>query len=60
MDSWPLDQVSIFNILKSGNFNDLNWTDGDNDEKIEASQNVRGFHTLEYLLFKDGQPRTVK
>lgn len=60
MDSWPLDQVSIFNILKSGNFDNLNWTDSDSDEEIEASQNVRGFHTLEYLLFKDGQPRKVK
>lgn len=60
MDSWPLDQVAIFNILKSGNYDDLNWTDGDSDDAIEAAQNVRGFHTLEYLLFKDGKPRTIK
>ncbi len=60
MDSWPLDQVAIVNILESGNFDDLNWADGDSDEAIEAAQNVRGFHTLEFLLFKNGAPRTVE
>ncbi|MCQ2608367.1 MAG: peptidase M75 [Bacteroidales bacterium] len=59
MDSWPLDQDAIENILTSGNFSDLNWTDGDSDDAIEAAQGVRGFHTLEFLLFKDGQPRTL-
>ena len=59
MDSWPLDQDAIVNHLKSGNFDDLNWGDGDDDDKIEAAQNIRGFHTLEFLLFKDGQPRKV-
>lgn len=59
MDSWPLDQDAIEAILTSGNFNELNWTDGDSDDAIEAAQGVRGFHTLEYLLFNDGQPRTV-
>ena len=29
-------------------------------EAIEAAQSLRGFHTLEYLLFKNGAPRTVK
>lgn len=59
MDSWPLDQDAIVNHLKSGNFDDLNWGNGDDDDKIEAAQNIRGFHTLEFLLFKDGQPRKV-
>ncbi|MDE6009253.1 MAG: peptidase M75 [Muribaculaceae bacterium] len=59
MDSWPLDQDAIVNHLKSGNFSDLEWGDGDNDEKVEAAQNIRGFHTLEFLLFKDGQPRKI-
>lgn len=58
MDSWPLDQESIVNILGSGNF-DLDWSDGDDDDAIEAKQGVRGFHTLEFLLFKDGTPRKV-
>lgn len=59
MDSWPLDQESIINILNSGNF-DIDWTDADSDDTIEAKQGVRGFHTLEFLLFKDGNPRKVK
>lgn len=62
MDSWPLDQEAIVNILNSGNYDHMNWS-GDYDEKnttIEAAQNVRGFHTLEYLIFKDGQARTVE
>ena len=56
MDSWPLDQAGIENILKSGNWGALEWSD---DSEAEAAQGVRGFHTLEYLLWKDGQPRTV-
>lgn len=61
MDSWPLDQAGIVQILKSGNYSDLDWS-GDYDEendKIAAAQGLRGFHTLEFLLFKDGEPRTV-
>ena len=27
------------------------------NENIEAAQSLRGFHTLEFLIFKDGQPR---
>lgn len=60
MDSWPLDQEAIVNILNSGSFEDLNWTDGDSDDAVEAAQNVRGFHTLEFLLFKDGEARTIE
>lgn len=59
MDSWPLDQDAIVQILNSGNYDDLNWNDGDADDAVEAAQSVRGFHTLEFLLFKNGNPRTV-
>lgn len=59
MDSWPLDQVAIVNILNSGVYSNLQWNEGDTDETIESAQNVRGFHTLEYLIFKDGKARTV-
>lgn len=59
MDSWPLDQDAIVNHLRSGNFSDLEWGDSDDDNKVEAAQNIRGFHTLEFLLFKDGEPRRV-
>lgn len=59
MDSWPLDQNQISNILNSGNFDDLTWGDGDDDETIEAKQSVRGFHTLEFLTFRNGVARTL-
>lgn len=60
MDSWPLDQTQIVQILKSQDFSNLNWKEGESDEKIESAQSLRGFHTLEYLIFKDGKARTVK
>ena len=28
-------------------------------EIIESAQSLRGFHTLEYLIFKDGKARTI-
>lgn len=58
MDSWPLDQVAIENILKSGNYSSLEYGEDAKDDAVEAAQNVRGFHTLEFLLFKDGKART--
>ena len=59
MDSWPLDQEAIVNILNSGEFDNMVWGDGDDDETIEAKQGVRGFHTMEFLIFKDGRARTI-
>ena len=61
MDSWPLDQEAIVKLLESQQWNEMNWT-GDydeDDEAIAAAQNVRGFHTLEFLAFRDGQARTL-
>ena len=54
MDSWPLDQVGIVNVLKSGKYDALNWSgDFDEDNKaIGAAQGLRGFHTLEYLTLQ--------
>ncbi|MDO4163053.1 MAG: imelysin family protein [Bacteroides sp.] len=66
MDSWPLDQDAIVQMLNSGNFADMEWSgefvedDSEQAEQIASAQSVRGFHTLEYLIFKDGQPRTIK
>lgn len=61
MDSWPLDQDAIVAVLTSQNWNAMEWT-GDYDEDDEAIaevQSVRGFHTLEFLAFKDGKARTL-
>ena len=59
MDSWPLDQNMIVSVLQSGNFDQIEWDEDDDSADVEAAQNVRGYHTLEYLLFKDGKPRKV-
>lgn len=59
MDSWPLDQDQIVQILNSGNFDDLDWSDGEDDDTVTAKQEVRGFHTLEFLAFRNGVPRTL-
>lgn len=56
LDSWPLDQAGIEQILTSGDWGALEWSD---EDEAEAAQGVRGFHTLEYLLFKDGAPRST-
>ena len=61
MDSWPLDQDGIENLLKSQDWAAFTWS-GEYDEEseaIEAAQALRGFHTLEYLLFLNGEPRKV-
>lgn len=61
MDSWPLDVDALKNTLSSGRFDNLTWEGefDENDETIAAVQNVRGFHTLEFLLFYNGKPRTL-
>ncbi len=61
MDSWPLDQDGIENLIKSGKFDDLDW-EGEYDEEneeIASKQALRGFHTLEFLIFKDGKARSI-
>ena len=53
LDSWPLDQSDIYTILN------------DNKQTVDEIRNeindeaVRGFHTIELLLFKNGNPRVV-
>lgn len=62
MDSWPLEQETIQDILRNGDFSGLDW-EGDfdeDDDNIAAAQSIRGFHTLEYLIYKAGKPRVVK
>jgi len=61
MDSWPLDVDAIKGVMESGKIEELIKWEGEYDEEnedIEAVQNVRGFHTLEFLLFKDGKARS--
>lgn len=61
MDSWPLDQDGIVKIMNSGNYSALDWS-GEFDEdsqSIAEAQSLRGYHTLEFLIFKDGRARTI-
>lgn len=60
MDSWPLDAIGIVNLLNSQRWSAMEWSDSDDDEAVEAAQALRGFHTLEFLLYKNGQPRTIQ
>lgn len=61
MDSWPLDQDAIKNVLASGDFSGLDWSGNfdEENEGIAEAQSIRGFHTLEFLLFKNGEPRKI-
>jgi predicted lipoprotein len=54
MDSWPLSQGDIEGILQNKNLTTVEQFIG-----AIAGEDVRGFHTLELLLFKDGANRTV-
>lgn len=50
LDSWPLQKDDIDQILATQDYSDI---DGDSEE----AQGVRGFHTLEYLLFEEGKAK---
>lgn len=61
MDSWPLDRNGIVNLLNSQRWSEMNW-DGEFDDEsaqISAAQSLRGFHTMEFLIFKNGKTRVV-
>jgi predicted lipoprotein len=55
MDSWPLSQEQIAGILQTKNLSTVEQFIG-----AIGSEDVRGFHTIELLLFKEGQNRTVR
>ena len=70
MDSWPLDLTGIVKVFNTAAWAELEWS-GDFEEipdgeegtqhaqEIASAQGLRGFHTLEYLIFKDGKARTI-
>ena len=48
-------------VLNSQAWAELEWK-GDFDEEdddIASAQSLRGFHTLEFLIFRDGKARTL-
>jgi len=48
IDSWPLNRSLLLNYFNNGM----------NDEMLEDAT-ILGFHALEFILFRDGQPRRV-
>lgn len=57
MDSWPLDKNGIDQIIKNGNWDAIEGSVDESETAENPAQNLRGFHTVEYLLFKDGNAK---
>ena len=59
-DTWPFDRVQFDKYMKKYN----PATDEDDaaliDDAIANGQNLTGFHAVEYLIFRDGDPRKIK
>ena len=53
LDSWPLDQAQLDQVLASNQTIDAAYV------KDALGAVLRGFHTIEYLLFRDGQARVA-
>lgn len=57
IDTWPFDKTSFDNMM-SKYHPATNADDAKNiDETITRTQSLTGFHAVEYLIFRDGQPR---
>ena len=50
LDSWPVDHVNLQSVLDSGDALTVDFVSG-----LEDTQ--KGFHTIEFLLFRDGDQR---
>ena len=60
IDSWPLDEDAFNNLMASPNM--IEMLDGDEDGTVAGEQlgnALLGFHGIEYILFREGQPRDV-
>ena len=49
IDSWPLNRSLLLNYFSSGTM----------DEDMLDDASILGFHALEFILFRNGQPRNV-
>ena len=60
IDSWPLDEDAFNNLMGSPNMIAMLAEDEDGTVAGEQLGNaLLGFHGIEYILFRDGQPRDV-
>jgi len=60
IDSWPLDEDAFNRLMSSPNM--IAQLDNDEDGSVAGEQlgnALLGFHGIEYILFRDGQPRNV-
>ena len=62
IDTWPLDLTSLHKLLTSSDLSQYT-TDNDDDNINNAHNNLGnnrlGFHAIEFVIFRDGQPRAV-
>ena len=60
IDSWPLDEDAFNNLMASPNMIAMLATDEDGTVAGEQLGNaLLGFHGIEYILFRNGEPRNV-
>ena len=60
IDSWPLDVNAVITLLSSPKMlEDLDADNGDEVAYGSLGQNTLGFHGLEFILFRDGEPRDI-
>ena len=60
IDSWPLDEDAFNNLMASPNMIAMLANDEDGTVAGEQLGNaLLGFHGIEYILFRDGEPRNV-
>ncbi len=60
IDSWPLDEDAFNHLMASPNM--IEMLAGDEDGTVAGEQlgnALLGFHGIEYILFREGQPRDV-
>lgn len=61
IDSWPLDEDAFNNLMASPSMiAALDSEDGDVVAGEQLGNALLGFHGIEYVLFRDGQPRPVE
>lgn len=60
IDSWPLDEDAFNNLMASPNMIAmLDTEDGDVVAGEQLGNALLGFHGIEYILFREGEPRLV-
>ena len=60
IDSWPLDENAFNSLMNSPSMlSALDGEDGDVVAGERLGNALLGFHGIEYILFRDGQPRNI-